>query len=132
MDDLASRESSRRLLEAASEEFARHGYTGARIRTIVDAAQVNLAAVNYYFRAPAGRRPRAGILQGPRPAHYGILPRRPRAPARARQRRMTARRQRVAAVNADSPACALFHTARAAAKRILCCTATKRQMDTVF
>jgi AcrR family transcriptional regulator len=54
MDDLAQRESSRRLLEAASEEFARHGYTGARIRHIVDAARVNLAAVNYYFGGKEG------------------------------------------------------------------------------
>ena len=53
-DDLAHRESSRRLLEAASEEFARHGYGGARIRQIVDAAQVNLAAVNYYFGGKQG------------------------------------------------------------------------------
>ena len=54
MDDLAQRESSRRLLEAASEEFARHGYTGARIRHIVGAAHVNLAAVNYYFGGKEG------------------------------------------------------------------------------
>ena len=54
MDDLAQRESSRRLLEAASEAFARHGYAGARIRQIVDAAQVNLAAVNYYFGGKEG------------------------------------------------------------------------------
>ena len=52
--DLAQREASRRLLEAASEEFARHGYAGARIRHIVDAAQVNLAAVNYYFGGKQG------------------------------------------------------------------------------
>jgi len=52
--DLAQREASRRLLEAASEEFARHGYAGARIRHIVDAAQVNLAAVNYYFGGKEG------------------------------------------------------------------------------
>ena len=54
MDDLAQRESSRRLLEAASEEFARHGYGGARIRHIVGAARVNLAAVNYYFGGKEG------------------------------------------------------------------------------
>ena len=54
MDDLAQRESSRRLLEAASEEFARHGYAGARIRHIVGAAQVNLAAVKYYFGGKEG------------------------------------------------------------------------------
>ena len=54
MDDLAQRESSRRLLEAAAEEFARHGYGGARVRDIVDAARVNLAAVNYYFGGKEG------------------------------------------------------------------------------
>lgn len=54
MDDLAQRESSRRLLEAASEEFASRGYAGARIRDIVGAAQVNLAAVNYYFGGKEG------------------------------------------------------------------------------
>jgi len=53
-NDLAQREASRRLLEAASEEFARHGYAGARIRHIVDAARVNLAAVNYYFGGKEG------------------------------------------------------------------------------
>src|SRR5439155_25648850 len=53
-NDLAQREASRRLLDAASEEFARHGYAGARIRHIVDAAQVNLAAVDYYFGGKEG------------------------------------------------------------------------------
>jgi AcrR family transcriptional regulator len=53
-NDLAQREASRRLLEAASEEFAKHGYAGARIRHIVDAARVNLAAVNYYFGGKEG------------------------------------------------------------------------------
>ena len=44
----------RRLIDAASEEFARHGYASARVRQIVDAAQVNLAAVNYYFGGKEG------------------------------------------------------------------------------
>jgi TetR/AcrR family transcriptional regulator, regulator of cefoperazone and chloramphenicol sensitivity len=39
----------RRLLAAAGEEFAQHGFAGARVRVIADAAHVNLAAVNYYF-----------------------------------------------------------------------------------
>lgn len=43
-----------RILAAASEEFARHGYSGARIRAIVDAAGVNLAAVNYHFGGKDG------------------------------------------------------------------------------
>jgi AcrR family transcriptional regulator len=44
----------RRLLAAASEEFAQHGFASARVRVIADAAQVNLAAVNYYFGGKEG------------------------------------------------------------------------------
>ncbi len=47
-------ETTRRILAAASEEFARHGYASARVRQIVDAAHVNLAAVNYYFGGKEG------------------------------------------------------------------------------
>lgn len=47
-------DASTRLLEAASEEFARRGFTSARVRSIVDAARVNLAAVNYYFGGKEG------------------------------------------------------------------------------
>jgi TetR/AcrR family transcriptional regulator, regulator of cefoperazone and chloramphenicol sensitivity len=52
--DEQQNEACRRLLAAASEEFARHGYASARIRQIVDAAKVNLAAVNYYFGGKEG------------------------------------------------------------------------------
>jgi TetR/AcrR family transcriptional regulator, regulator of cefoperazone and chloramphenicol sensitivity len=38
-----------RLLEAAGEEFACKGYDSARIRTICDRADANIAAVNYHF-----------------------------------------------------------------------------------
>ncbi len=38
-----------RLLEAAGEEFAHKGYECARIRTICDRAEANVAAVNYHF-----------------------------------------------------------------------------------
>lgn len=38
-----------RLLDSAAHEFARHGYAKTRVRDIVDAAGVNLAAVNYHF-----------------------------------------------------------------------------------
>jgi AcrR family transcriptional regulator len=54
MDDLHKNETCLRLLAAASEEFARHGFASARVRPIVDAAQVNLAAVNYYFGGKEG------------------------------------------------------------------------------
>jgi TetR/AcrR family transcriptional regulator, regulator of cefoperazone and chloramphenicol sensitivity len=53
-NDTRSNETCRRLLAAASEEFARRGFSNARIRSIVDAARVNLAAVNYYFGGKAG------------------------------------------------------------------------------
>lgn len=55
----------RRLMDAASEEFARRGYAGARIRNIVGAAQVNLASVNYYFGGKEGLyRATLGYLAG--------------------------------------------------------------------
>lgn len=47
-------ETTRRLLAAASEEFARHGFASARIRQIAIAANANLAAVNYYFGGKEG------------------------------------------------------------------------------
>lgn len=48
------RETVRRILESAAAEFARHGFAAARIRDIVDAAGVNLAAVNYHFGGKEG------------------------------------------------------------------------------
>lgn len=47
-------ETCRRLIVAAADVFARHGYGGARVRQIADAARVNLAAVNYYFGGKEG------------------------------------------------------------------------------
>jgi AcrR family transcriptional regulator len=38
-----------RILQAAGQVFADHGYQGATIRDICHAADVNVAAVNYYF-----------------------------------------------------------------------------------
>jgi len=43
-----------RLLDSAAHEFARHGYAATRVRDIVDAAGVNLAAVNYHFGGKEG------------------------------------------------------------------------------
>ena len=51
---LHTNETCRRLMGAAAHEFAQRGYAAARIRTIVDAAEVNLAAINYYFGGKAG------------------------------------------------------------------------------
>jgi AcrR family transcriptional regulator len=39
-----------RLLEAAGQVFAEKGYEGATVREICKRAEVNIAAVNYYFR----------------------------------------------------------------------------------
>jgi TetR/AcrR family transcriptional regulator, regulator of cefoperazone and chloramphenicol sensitivity len=62
---LHDNETCRRLVAAASEEFAQHGFAGARIRAIVDAAGVNLAAVNYYFGGKEGLyRATLGYLAG--------------------------------------------------------------------
>ena len=52
--DELQNETCRRLLAAASEEFARHGFASARVRQIVEAAKVNVAAVNYYFGGKEG------------------------------------------------------------------------------
>jgi len=62
---LQGNETWRRLVAAASEEFAQHGFAGARIRNIVDAARVNLASVNYYFGGKEGLyRATLGFLAG--------------------------------------------------------------------
>jgi AcrR family transcriptional regulator len=39
----------KRLLEAAGEIFAEHGYRAATVRQICEKAKANIAAVNYYF-----------------------------------------------------------------------------------
>jgi AcrR family transcriptional regulator len=40
-----------RLLDAAERLFAQHGFSGASVREITEAAGANLGAVNYHFRS---------------------------------------------------------------------------------
>lgn len=47
--EAAAEDPRERILSAAGQEFAEHGYEAATIRDICTAAGVNLAAVNYYF-----------------------------------------------------------------------------------
>lgn len=43
-----------RLLDAAREEFSRHGFQGATVREICRRADANVAAVNYHFGSKDG------------------------------------------------------------------------------
>jgi len=45
-----TQEKRRRLLEAAGEVFAEHGFKGATIQEISQRASANIASVNYHFR----------------------------------------------------------------------------------
>jgi AcrR family transcriptional regulator len=45
-----TQEKRRRLLEAAGEVFAEHGFKGATIQEISHRANANIASVNYHFR----------------------------------------------------------------------------------
>lgn len=47
---MSENETKTRILEVATELFARHGFEGASIREIAREAGVNLAAVNYHFQ----------------------------------------------------------------------------------
>src|SRR6266850_844421 len=51
MTDTAPATTRDRILDAAELLFANHGFEGASIRAIVDAAKVNLAAIHYHFRS---------------------------------------------------------------------------------
>jgi AcrR family transcriptional regulator len=44
-------DTKQRILDAAEQLFAEHGFDGASLRAITTAAGVNLAAVNYHFRS---------------------------------------------------------------------------------
>jgi AcrR family transcriptional regulator len=50
----ASKATREKIIKAASRAFARNGYDGASIRTIVAAADVNQAAINYHFGSKDG------------------------------------------------------------------------------
>ena len=77
-----SKATREKIIKAASRAFARNGYDGASIRTIVAAADVNQAAINYHFGSKDGLY--RAVLQaallalmnddGARPGH-GALPR---------------------------------------------------------
>ena len=43
----------RKILDAARELFAAHGFADATVRAIAEKAGVNVAAINYYFRSKA-------------------------------------------------------------------------------
>lgn len=53
-NDPRSQNTKARLLVAATDLFATHGYDGVSTRKLVDAAGVNLAAVNYHFGSKDG------------------------------------------------------------------------------
>jgi TetR/AcrR family transcriptional regulator, regulator of cefoperazone and chloramphenicol sensitivity len=79
--ELQKNAACRRLIAAASEEFAQHGFTSARVRAIAESARVNLAAVNYYFGGKEGLyRATLSYLSGqaktvrPAPNKRGLTP----------------------------------------------------------
>ncbi len=50
----ASGDTQERLLETAIDIFGKHGFDGATTRMIANAANVNIAAIQYYYRSKEG------------------------------------------------------------------------------
>ena len=46
---MASRDTKERILDAAEQLLAEHGFAGASVRAIASSAGVNLASINYHF-----------------------------------------------------------------------------------
>jgi AcrR family transcriptional regulator len=103
--DELQNETCRRLLTAASEEFARHGYASARVRQIVEAAKVNVAAVNYYFGGKEGlyRATLRHLAGRPAPAVKDRAELRGRKPEERLQRRVHAILSRFIGSDRPSP-----------------------------
>jgi len=104
-EDELQNDTCRRLLAAASEEFARHGFAGARVRQIVEAAKVNVAAVNYYFGGKEGLyRATLRLLAGrPAPAAKAAMDKRGRSAEERLQRRVYAVLDRFIGTDRPSP-----------------------------
>jgi len=85
----------RRLLDAAAQLFAAHGYRGVAVRDICDQACANIAAVNYHFggkdklhRAAMEHARRRALQEDPTPA--GPKPTGPLPPAERLRRHLRA------------------------------------------
>ena len=104
-DDELQNETCRRLLTAASEEFARHGFASARVRQIVEAAKVNVAAVNYYFGGKEGlyRATLRHLAGRPAPTAKDRANRRGRSAEERLQRRVYAILDRFIGTDRPSP-----------------------------
>ncbi len=83
-DSPQSREVCQRLLHAAGEVFAEHGFRAATVRQITERAGVNLAAINYHFQDKGELYARALHAAHDRARSIPLPP--PQGPAPARLR----------------------------------------------